>query len=192
MPLSIFLCGAHSTGKTTLINKLKRELPNIKSEAEYARNVIKRMGLNRDSFDWKKHPEVFEKVQLEILNEQSQMYRRHEKDNEDYIADRGIDPLVYARYYLGEDALNRLLSQSLTKSCIERFRTSLTFVLLPQPECVDDDGFRIKPVLSDLQGFTDHLIELLNQLNINYFVIDFLDLEQRKQFVVDKINESRS
>ena len=38
----------------------------------------------------------------------------------DYIAERGIDPLVYAKTFLGQEALKRLLQNQSAKSCIER------------------------------------------------------------------------
>ena len=42
--LRLFICGAHSTGKTTLHQGLAERLPEIHAESELARQVIIDMG----------------------------------------------------------------------------------------------------------------------------------------------------
>jgi len=41
----LFICGAHSTGKTTVVRRLAEQLPTIHAHAEVARPVIIDMGL---------------------------------------------------------------------------------------------------------------------------------------------------
>jgi len=43
--LRIFICGAHSTGKTTLHRQLAERLPDVYAQNELARQVISDMGL---------------------------------------------------------------------------------------------------------------------------------------------------
>ena len=63
----IYVCGAHSTGKTTLINDLKPHLKNIRVEEEIARNIIRKYNWNRDDFLPDRNPGNFEKLNTEIL-----------------------------------------------------------------------------------------------------------------------------
>lgn len=117
--LRVFICGAHSTGKTTLVNEVGKEL-NIHVEAEVARKVIKDLNLRREDFDPKNNPTKFEELQEKILEAQCAAERRNLKNGTSYIADRGIDPLIYALVYLGEESMQRLLNLPSSKECINR------------------------------------------------------------------------
>ena len=70
-PIRVFFCGAHSTGKTTLLNDVCK-IVDIHPVAEVARQVI-REKFTKDDLDWRNHPQRFEKVQLEILRKQSEV-----------------------------------------------------------------------------------------------------------------------
>lgn len=117
--LRVFICGAHSVGKTTLVDEIGKEV-NLHVEAEVARKVIKDLNLQREDFDPKINPAKFEELQEKILEAQCMVEGRNSKDGTSYIADRGIDPLVYALVYLGEDSMKRLLNLPSCKECINR------------------------------------------------------------------------
>ena len=70
--LKIFLCGPHSSGKTTLLNDIIPHLSDIKIVDEVARGVIQRLGWTRDDFAPEKHPDAFFKLNSEIIKEQIQ------------------------------------------------------------------------------------------------------------------------
>lgn len=117
--LRVFICGAHSTGKTTLVNEVGKEL-NLHVEAEVARKVIRDLNLRREDFDPNSNPEKFEQLQEKILEAQSVVEKRNSRTGTSYIADRGIDPLVYALVYLGEDSMKKLLDLPTCKESINR------------------------------------------------------------------------
>ena len=117
--LRVFICGAHSVGKTTLVDEVGKEV-NLHVEAEVARKVIKDLNLRREDFDPKINPAKFEELQEKILEAQCEVERRNLCNGTSYIADRGIDPLVYALVYLGEDSMKRLLNLPSCKECVDR------------------------------------------------------------------------
>lgn len=63
----IYISGAHSTGKTTVINDLRPHLPGVRVEMETARQIIKKHGWKREDFDPKQCPHIFEQLNSEIL-----------------------------------------------------------------------------------------------------------------------------
>ena len=73
----VYICGAHSTGKTTLLHDLKPYLKNIKLEEEIARKIIHQHGWNREDFLPDKHPDVFETLNTEILQAQVEIDNRN-------------------------------------------------------------------------------------------------------------------
>ena len=118
--LRVFICGAHSVGKTTLVDEVGKELPNIHKQAEVARKVIKDLNLRREDFDPRINPAKFEELQIKILEAQCEAEKRNSRVGRSYIADRGIDPLVYALVYLGKDSMKRLLNLPSSQECINR------------------------------------------------------------------------
>lgn len=75
--MRIYICGPHSTGKTTLLNDLKPHLGNIKIVDEVARGIIKKHGWARDDFIPQKHPDVFQQLNEEILAAQIEKERSY-------------------------------------------------------------------------------------------------------------------
>lgn len=75
--IRIYICGPHSTGKTTLLNDLKPHLGSIKIVDEVARGIIKKHGWTRDDFIPNKHPDVFQQLNLEILAAQIEVERSY-------------------------------------------------------------------------------------------------------------------
>ena len=106
-------------GKTTLVNEIAKQT-GFHVENEVARSVIRSLNLQRDDFDPKLNPNKFEELQRGILEAQCEIERRNVALDRAYIADRGIDPIVYSIVYLGEDATRRLLQLPAAKECIER------------------------------------------------------------------------
>lgn len=117
--IRVFICGAHSTGKTTLVNEVGKEL-DLHVEAEVARKVIKDLNLRLEDFDPKVKPRKFEELQEKILEAQCEVEGRNARSGTSYIADRGIDPIVYALLYLGRESMARLLNLPSCKECIDR------------------------------------------------------------------------
>ena len=198
MAARAFLCGAHSVGKTTLLQELQRSITckdfsSTRFESEVARTVIADMKLELKNRDPSTHPDKFEDLQNEILLKQSAIEKRNDSlafERCFYFMDRAaIDPLVYARVYLGDDAYESLVSRPHAQECINRYRndSSLVFVVKPQPECIEYDGTRLPPKLEDLKHFTDVMIQTLKELRISFVSIDVLDLDKRVEIVKETL-----
>ena len=54
----------------------------------------------------------------------------------------------------------------------------------PQPECLVDDGFRMRPSMDELNEFTRLMIQIMNELGVKYHVIRHLDPNDRCQFII--------
>lgn len=198
--IRIFLCGAHSTGKTTLFQSIleddsialgkdgKETVRLLYGQTEVARPVIQRMGVARELFtDFRSHPRVFEFVQHEISREQSRVEAENDAKQRNTLFDRGIDPVVYSWAYLGEEARDRLLSEPFLQESIQRYRKSVVFVVAPKECCVIDDGFRMEPSLADLNMYTDFMKRLFQLLDIPFHLIEETDQQLRTKLVLDII-----
>lgn len=187
--LRVFICGAQSTGKTTLLHDVGAQCGgDFHCESEVARNLIKSLGINPRSISPTKRPAEFETLQYEIVAAQCQVERRNAILGRNYIADRGIDPVVYTHIHLGLEAKKQMLNNPLVQECIERYKQSLIFVLTPHKECLVDDGFRLMASLDELQHFTNVMQLTLDELKIPYITIEQLDREKRVQIVMEHID----
>lgn len=189
--LRVFICGAHSVGKTTLVNEVGKKL-SLHVEAEVARKVIKDLNLRREDFDPETNTSKFEELQEKILEAQCKVEEQHSRNGTPYIADRGIDPLVYSLMYLGENSMKRLLSLPSSQECVNRYRTSLVFVVRPFRECLQTDDIRLVPKMEELSKFTNLMEKVLQDNRIPFTVIDVLDLKKRVDIVQEKIMEHGS
>ncbi|XP_071941213.1 uncharacterized protein [Antedon mediterranea] len=190
--LRVFLCGAHSTGKTTLLEDVVKAMPvGLHYEEEIARRLIRELDLSIEERDPYTKPDVFEEFQRMVFKGQCEMERNNEDSNRDYIADRSIDPVVYTSVYLGVDAKNRLLELPYVKECIERYKNSIIFAVYPHEECIELDDIRLPPTLKELTVFTETLIDILSEFNISYTPITVLDRKERRDIVVNEIRRRR-
>ncbi|CAC5418493.1 unnamed protein product [Mytilus coruscus] len=184
----IYLSGAHSTGKTTILNDLKPHL-NLQFEEEIARRVIRKFSWKRDDFLPETQPENFLKLNEEILRRQIQTDEENGRISKDFIADRCIDPLIYVQKYIGDDALRKLRELPGVLEWTDRLKTALIFVIKPQKECIVDDEVRLSPKLEELDAFHNSILQEYKLLGIPVFEITDLDRQKRKAFILDKIQQ---
>lgn len=132
--LRIYVCGAHSTGKTTLARHLAREL-ELPLINEVARQVIAEMELSFESL----------RVDLDrALDYQRKVFQRQldveERFPGGFVSDRSFDNIAYAARHC------TTISGILDDRADEYFRMvrerSLVFYVRPQRECMVNDGFR--------------------------------------------------
>lgn len=187
MSIRVYLCGAHSTGKTTLLNDLMPSLMQVQAYTNVARDIFHELGWKRDDWDHEKHPDTFEMLLEMILKRLLEFANNSISAGTDYVCDRGIDSLVYADEYLGEESRRRLQELPFVQEFIGRLRDSLVFVLTPHPECMEDDGIRRSPNIQELNSFTQKMFCLLEELKIPFKVISVLDRQSRQKQVIEEI-----
>lgn len=134
-PLRIYVCGAHSTGKTTLARHLAQEL-GLPLINEVARQVMAEMELSFETM----------RVDLRQVSQyQREVFRRQihveERFPEGFVSDRAFCNLAYAARH--SNALPDLLaSQEAQDYFVHLRRHGLVFFVRPHRECMQDDGFR--------------------------------------------------
>lgn len=189
----INLCGAHSTGKTHLINQLREDLePDPVSGTarfsfivEIARGIMSERSWNRDTLS--AHPSVLRKLQTLILMKQNDVESNAIRLGHSFVSDRGLDPLAYLLFYChkGEfhDACNLPCVKSMVKRCIHH---SLVIILAPTTQCLQDDGIRWTSDLDESNRFSRCMkIDVLKRFNIPFFEIPAcVPLEHRKLVVL--------
>ena len=130
--MRIYICGAHSTGKTTLARHIAQEtgLPLIN---EVARQVMAETEYTFESL--RANLGLVAKYQKEVFRRQLMVEQGHEGG---FVSDRAFCNLAYAaRHTL---ILHELLPQA--TEYVEGLRSGLVFFLRPTPECVADDMMR--------------------------------------------------
>ncbi|KAJ8305524.1 hypothetical protein KUTeg_016069 [Tegillarca granosa] len=184
--LRIYICGAHSTGKTTLLNDLKQHL-NIYFVEEIARSIIREHSWRREDFLPDVHPDTFKQLNKEILQAQVNI----ESENSVRGKGKGLDPIVYVEYYIGKESEEEMYQVNGVKEWLKRMKTAMVFVLYPHIECISDDEVRLPPTIEDLNQFTQRLENLLNKHEIMYHKIIDLDRNKRVDCILQIIKQYR-
>ncbi|KAL8743404.1 MAG: hypothetical protein Q9190_004238 [Brigantiaea leucoxantha] len=171
-PRNIYIVGAQCTGKTTLVNALEQHFTAQQSfqDSSYGR------------------PLVVKEVARKVLQQHAQV-----DDSKWFISDRsGIDPIIYAKQYVGEDAANELMNTSTWKMLEKAMRGSLMVVCEAGADWLTDDGVRLMP--KDNQSWIelhDLFCESLDLVGLEYVVLSrhVIHLNERVDFVVRKWEE---
>lgn len=192
---NIYIIGAQSTGKTTLVTALASYLEQSRSDlndivarpkviSEVARGVLQRHRYTAEDIVSSKT----RALELQRLILEAQCEAEEAASNEWYISDRsGLDPLVYARRYVGVDEMSALTQEPTWKHLEQKMRKGLVIVCEAGGEWLVDDGVRLMPQNRDawLQMHTT-FCETLNELDIVYHVLpaSIKDPLQRIGFVL--------
>ena len=153
VPTRIYVCGAHSTGKTTLARHLAREL-GLPLINEVARQVMAELEISFESL----------RVDLgQVAAYQREVFKRQmeveERFPDGFVSDRTFCNLAYAaRHSL---VLPELLD-SRAEAYFDKVRDgSLVFFVRPQIECMADDGMRERvgwDEINKIDGMLDFLL----------------------------------
>ena len=151
-PLRIYVCGAHSTGKTTLARHLAREL-RLPLINEVARQVIAEMELSFETLrvDVNRAGEY----QREVFKRQMEVEERYPNG---FVSDRTFDNLAYAARH------SSVIPQLLDADCMryfQRVRESLVLYVRPHRECMSNDGIREQvewDEINRIDGILDFLL----------------------------------
>lgn len=119
--LRVFICGAHSSGKTTLLKGLLAEPGHdFRVVNEIARQILAENGWQAEDFNPKINPTTFYDFQQQILRAQSHRDVELCGQNTSYISDRGLDPIIYCKMYLGEEWFRKIMNTKEAEECIKR------------------------------------------------------------------------
>ncbi|KAF1828998.1 hypothetical protein BDW02DRAFT_574390 [Decorospora gaudefroyi] len=104
-----------------------------------------------------------------------------------YISDRsGLDPIVYAQLYVGEEAAGGMLASAAWKELEERMKAGIVFLCEAGVEWLVDDGTRLIPLdEADWMRVDVAFRRLLEAQGIEYTVIakTVEDLQERVELV---------
>lgn len=193
-PKNIYVVGAQCTGKTTLVDALVahfdtsiREKVLMATEPfvikEVARKVLQKH--NFTALDITSSPERALLLQKLILAAQ---YEAEGKTTGDwYISDRsGVDPIVYAKVYVGGEAFSEMLQMGTSIKLFESMRNGLVCVCETNPDWLKDDGVRLMPKdVGEFTAFHETFIRVLQELGIKYTLIGKdTDVSQRVDTVL--------
>lgn len=200
-PANIYIIGAQCTGKTTLVNALKDYLTRYREQdtpdpiiiSEVARNVLKELKIDRH--DIANSPAKSLELQTAILKAQCKA-EGVAKDAGWYISDRsGLDPIVYARLSVGEDAAQTLLNSADWATLERNMKEGRVFVCEAGCEWLIDDGVRWLPDDSrHWDEFDRAFRNLLEQRKINFQVVprDVTQIHERVEMVLARSDQTDS
>ncbi|KAF2823710.1 hypothetical protein CC86DRAFT_298303 [Ophiobolus disseminans] len=196
---NIYIIGAQSTGKTTLVDALESRL-GIRAAAthevrarkppvirEVARTVLKEKGFNREDITTSRARAL--QLQQHIL--EAQYTAELETSTSDasswYICDRsGLDPIVYAKCFVGTEAAAAMLGSRSWLQLESRMKAGI--VILCEAGCrwLVDDGIRLMPGdAEEWLRIDDAFRDLLNMRGIDFSIVpkDLADIEERVDLV---------
>ncbi|RYP05736.1 hypothetical protein DL764_003594 [Monosporascus ibericus] len=201
---NVYIIGAQCTGKTTLVNSLEEnfdssncgqpgeQMPKPTIIREVARTVLREKKFSRD--DITNSPSRALQLQKYILEAQMEAENTASKsDNPSpwYICDRsGLDPIVYARVFVGEEAAEDMLASEEWQELEGRMKTGI--VILCEAGCswLVDDGTRLMPDgMEDWMRVDDAYRKLLAAREIDYVVCsrNLVSRAERVQLVKEQL-----
>ena len=173
------ITGAQSTGKSTLLNALKKEYPNIKFVEEITRD-LKAQG-------YKINEEGDDDTQVQIMN----LHKKYSNSDEDVIYDRcALDGIVYTHYLYNQGNISEDVFQK-SLDIFHEIINSYDKICYLKPEFdIVDDGER-----STNKTFRDEIVDLFEQYirfyNINVIVLTG-SVEERVQQFKEVFNDTRN
>jgi len=203
-PSNIYIIGAQSTGKTTLVRALQHhfdayQTPSSSSSSsslptkpqvitEVARGVLVEHSFT--AHDITSSPARALALQELILKAQASAESAALDAGTWFISDRsGVDPIVYARKYVSESAATDLACSPEGLVLQSRMKNSVVIVCEAGVKWLVDDGVRLMPGSWDEWMDTHQLFcSCLKELELKYGVItrDMTDINERVKFVLDK------
>lgn len=170
-PLKIYVCGAHSTGKTTLARHLAQEL-GLPLINEVARQVMAELELTFESL----------RVDLkQVAHYQKEVFQRQieveERYPEGFVSDRTFCNLAYAARHSA--VLPEILDDK-AMAYFEKVREQgLVFFVRPHLECMADDGMRERVGWDEINRIDGILDFILGWQQIPCIGISELNMKDR-------------
>ena len=199
LPPNIYIVGAQSTGKTTLVSALaayftstNKSFPQPRILTEVARGVMRHHKLTAQ--DITSSPASALNVQSLIL--EAQVEAETSLRGHWYISDRSaFDPLVYADVYVGRDGREALTQTTAWSTAEGWMKDGVVVVCEAGGEWLIDDGVRLMP--DDRMAWYEmhtRFCTTLNDLGVSHTVLpsSISQLETRVQFVVREWENKRA
>lgn len=191
---NIYIVGPQCTGKTTIVNELRNAVaadtlwsankPQFVSEV--ARSVLKQHDFATEEI--RSSPERSFLLQTMIMDAQAKAEIEALEQASWFVSDRsGVDPIVYAKRYVGDDAARNM---ELSATWLElKTRMSNSLVVLCESGCkwLQDDGVRLMPTdEEDWTQFYRTFCATLQENDVRYCVVscEMLSLKERVDFVI--------
>lgn len=202
MPRNIYIVGAQCTGKTTLVKALQDHFNTANSRSdsngrsttrpkiitETARIVLQQHKFTADEIT--SSPTRALALQQLILQAQVKAESAALEQRDWFISDRsGVDPLVYTRKYVGEDAANDLVKSAEWLELGKRMEKSVVIVCEAGANWLTDDGVRLMPESTDAWiSFHQFFCHCLDDWGMSYEVLpcDMTSLRERVRFVLER------
>jgi nicotinamide riboside kinase len=196
---NIYIIGAQSTGKTTLVNALEsylNECANTNSGKwpqnpliirEVARTVLKDKNFSRE--DITTSPIRALQLQQHILRAQyeAETTACARDASAWYICDRsGLDPIVYAACFIGAEPAAEMLTSKVWLELENRMKEGIVVVCEAGCHWLKDDGVRLMPSNEEEWMRIDHAFRgLLKARGISFSILskDMEDIKERVEYV---------
>lgn len=171
--MRIYLVGAQSTGKTTLVNYVS-ERYSINKIKEMARSVLIKYGNSLN--DIRANLDISGSFQKDIIDEQIQQEHNTETP---FICDRSLDIFAYTCLYTID--LNETLEKEYIKEYIRSFKDEDVIVIFLRPceELMEDDGIRKDLNWETLMREDGMIKYILESFDISYISVDSKYLNER-------------
>ena len=204
-PPNIYIIGAQSTGKTTLVNALAAFFREYKSNTiddpqsqpcilkEVARGVLSQHKLTANDITLSQSSAL--RVQRLILEAQVKVEAETRHRNQWYISDRSaLDPLAYAELYSGSDGMTELYGGATWKTAAKWMEQGVVILCEAGGEWLVDDGVRLMP--RDKQAWLEMhqtFCEILDKMDMEHYILpsSISKIETRVEFVVEQWNKKR-
>ena len=201
---NIYIIGAQSTGKTTLVAALATHFAQVNSDPdstgashtpfqlkEVARNVLRTHNFSAHDITSSKT----RALELQRLIIEAQATAEAALDDIWYISDRSaLDAVVYAKQYVGADEAESLMQEESWQILEDRMRAGLVVICEPGGQWLIDDGVRLMPKdREEWFQLHEHFLALLGELKMVYIVLpcDVARLDDRVDYVLKEWTRKR-
>lgn len=174
--MKIYICGAHSCGKTTLARYISRTY-NLPMITEVARAVLSENELHLDTLRY--DMDVVDKYQKDILLRQILEEHKHGS----FVSDRSFDCLAYAAQH------TRILSELLVRPDLKYYiddlkaPDSLIFFVRPSKATLKSDGVREAINWDGIVAIDAQVKFMLEMWQLRYFQINMDNMQERVKLI---------
>ena len=175
--MKIYLVGAHSTGKTTILEHIVGRY-DINCIREIARSLITERGESLNEI--RSDIDRCRKFQMDVLKKQ---ILKEKKTGTPFISDRGLDIFAYFAMYAND--LHSVLEEEKARQYLESYKDKdvNTIFVRPHRELIQEDGVREDLTMQSIYRIDGMVKYILESNNIDYLSLQSKHLNERLRFV---------